>query len=98
MDHGAATTNVTTTVLIDTARVPAILADHGVEASVASFGPEELPWGCAQLSGVVVCDECPRYREHRVSTELGLTRIDGLRSGRSSSPRLAVYAEEVWRR
>lgn len=39
-------------VLIDTARVPAILADHGLEASVASsFGSEELPVGLRAIVG-----------------------------------------------
>jgi SAM-dependent methyltransferase len=39
-------------VLIDTARVPALLAEHGVEATVrASFGTEELPVGLRTIIG-----------------------------------------------
>ena len=39
-------------VLIDTARVPALLAEHGVEAVVAgSFGEEELPEGLVTILG-----------------------------------------------
>jgi len=39
-------------VLIDTTRVPALLAPHGVEAHVAaSFGSEELPTGLRALIG-----------------------------------------------
>jgi len=39
-------------VLIDTTRVPALLATHGVEARVsASFGAEELPTGLCALIG-----------------------------------------------
>jgi len=39
-------------VLIDTTRVPAFLATHGVEARVAaSFGAEELPTGLCALIG-----------------------------------------------
>jgi hypothetical protein len=39
-------------VLIDTARVPAILAKHGVQASVGtSFGSEELPTGLRAVLG-----------------------------------------------
>ncbi len=39
-------------VLIDTARVPAILANHGVQASVGtSFGSEELPTGLRAVLG-----------------------------------------------
>ena len=39
-------------VLIDTTRVPALLAAHGVEAHVAdSFGSEELPTGLRTLIG-----------------------------------------------
>jgi SAM-dependent methyltransferase len=39
-------------VLIDTTRVPALLATHGVEAHVAaSFGSEELPTGLRTLIG-----------------------------------------------
>ena len=39
-------------VLVDTARVPALLADHGVEARVsASFGDETLPDGLAVITG-----------------------------------------------
>jgi SAM-dependent methyltransferase len=39
-------------VLIDTARVPALLAEHGVEARVAeAFGDEELPDGLVTIIG-----------------------------------------------
>jgi SAM-dependent methyltransferase len=39
-------------VLIDTARVPALLAEHGVEATVgSSFGTEELPIGLRTIVG-----------------------------------------------
>jgi SAM-dependent methyltransferase len=39
-------------VLIDTSRVPALLADHGVEATVASsFGTETLPVGLRAVIG-----------------------------------------------
>ena len=39
-------------VLIDTARVPALLAEHGVEATVqSSFGDEELPVGLHTIIG-----------------------------------------------
>jgi SAM-dependent methyltransferase len=39
-------------ILIDTSRVPALLADHGVEATVrASFGNEELPVGLKAIVG-----------------------------------------------
>ena len=39
-------------VLIDTARIPAVLAEHGVEASVAlSFGGERLPAGLRTIVG-----------------------------------------------
>jgi SAM-dependent methyltransferase len=39
-------------VLIDTARVPALLADHGVKATVASsFGTERLPVGLRTVVG-----------------------------------------------
>jgi hypothetical protein len=39
-------------VLTDTARVPKLLADHGVEAEVrASFGSEQLPDGLAVIVG-----------------------------------------------
>jgi len=39
-------------VLIDTARVPALLAEHGVEATVgSSFGTEELPVGLHAIIG-----------------------------------------------
>ncbi|MFL6244091.1 MAG: hypothetical protein ACJ73V_13850, partial [Acidimicrobiia bacterium] len=39
-------------VLVDTTRVPAFLATHGVEAHVAaSFGSEELPAGLRALIG-----------------------------------------------
>jgi SAM-dependent methyltransferase len=39
-------------VLIDTGRVPALLADHGVEATVSeSFGAEQLPVGLRTLIG-----------------------------------------------
>jgi hypothetical protein len=39
-------------VLIDTARVPDLLAGHGVEATVArSFGSEGLPAGLHALVG-----------------------------------------------
>ena len=39
-------------VLIDTTRVPALLATHGIEARVAaSFGAEELPTGLCALIG-----------------------------------------------
>jgi hypothetical protein len=39
-------------VLIDTARVPALLADHDVDATVQSaFGDEQLPDGLAAIVG-----------------------------------------------
>ncbi len=39
-------------VLIDTSRVPALLADHGVDAFVASsFGSEHLPEGLRVIIG-----------------------------------------------
>jgi hypothetical protein len=39
-------------VLVDTARVPAVLADHGVAASVEpSFGGEQLPDGLVAVTG-----------------------------------------------
>ncbi len=39
-------------VLIDTSRIPALLADHGVEARIApSFGTEELPPGLFAVIG-----------------------------------------------
>jgi SAM-dependent methyltransferase len=39
-------------VLIDTSRVPTLLADHGVEAQIArSFGTEELPPGLVAVVG-----------------------------------------------
>ncbi len=39
-------------VLIDTSTIPAVLAEHGVEAVVgASFGPEELPVGLVTVIG-----------------------------------------------
>lgn len=39
-------------VLVDTARVPALLADHGVDVSVgASFGDEQLPAGLRTIIG-----------------------------------------------
>jgi hypothetical protein len=39
-------------VLIDTSRVPALLADHGVEARIGrSFGTEELPPGLVAVIG-----------------------------------------------
>jgi hypothetical protein len=39
-------------VLVDTARIPALLAGHGVEATVApSFGSEQLPAGLYAIKG-----------------------------------------------
>lgn len=39
-------------VLVDTSRVPALLAEHGVEATVGtSFGDEELPEGLSIVAG-----------------------------------------------
>ena len=39
-------------VLIDTSRVPALLAEHGIEARVSSaFGEEELPDGLVTILG-----------------------------------------------
>lgn len=39
-------------VLVDTARIPALLAEHGVEARVApAFGAEELPEGLVAIVG-----------------------------------------------
>jgi hypothetical protein len=39
-------------ILIDTSRVPALLAEHGVDATVrASFGNEELPVGLKAIVG-----------------------------------------------
>ena len=39
-------------VLIDTSRVPLLLADHGVEATLApSFGTEQLPAGLVAVIG-----------------------------------------------
>ena len=39
-------------VLIDTARIPILLAEHGVDATVrASFGDEELPAGLKAIVG-----------------------------------------------
>ena len=39
-------------VLVDTARVPGLLAEHGVDARVApSFGDEELPDGLVAIVG-----------------------------------------------
>jgi hypothetical protein len=39
-------------VLIDTARVPSLLAEEGVEVSVSSsFGGEELPVGLVAIVG-----------------------------------------------
>ncbi len=39
-------------VLIDTSRVPALLAEHGVDAKVGrSFGSEELPIGLHTIIG-----------------------------------------------
>jgi len=39
-------------ILIDTSRVPALLAEHGVEATVlASFGHETLPQGLRAIVG-----------------------------------------------
>jgi len=39
-------------VLVDTSAVPALLAEHGVQArTVASFGTEELPTGLRAIIG-----------------------------------------------
>ena len=39
-------------VLIDTRRIPALLAEHGVEATVdAAFGSEQLPTGLYAIKG-----------------------------------------------
>jgi hypothetical protein len=39
-------------VMVDVSNVPALLADHGVEASVAdSFGAEQLPVGLRAIVG-----------------------------------------------
>jgi hypothetical protein len=40
-------------VLVDTARLPALLAEHGVTATVgSSFGAAELPSGLMALTGI----------------------------------------------
>jgi hypothetical protein len=39
-------------VLIDTSRVPVLLAEHGIEAAIASsFGAEQLPAGLVAVIG-----------------------------------------------
>lgn len=47
-------------VLVDTAQVPALLADHGVDAAVrCSFGEEELPVGLHVVVGHRAVGERP---------------------------------------
>jgi SAM-dependent methyltransferase len=62
-------------VLVDTTQLPALLAQHGVDATVvASFGPESLPAGLRAVIGY------RRQNRLRAASEAGSSRAGPLRS------------------